>query len=74
MWIARRTSKSRGHHLRRQSASIPAMCNAAETLLVHEAIAKAFLPRSVEKLRQAGVEIRGDSKTSRYCPAKVQRP
>jgi glutamate-5-semialdehyde dehydrogenase len=41
----------------------PAVCNAAETLLVHEAIAAKFLPRIVAKLREAKVEIRGDSKT-----------
>ena len=41
----------------------PAICNATETLLVHEAVAKAFLPRVAAKLRQAGVEIRGCVKT-----------
>jgi glutamate-5-semialdehyde dehydrogenase len=41
----------------------PAVCNAAETLLIHEAIAKDFLPKVVAKLKQAGVEIRGDAKT-----------
>ena len=38
----------------------PSVCNAAEKLLVHESIAAKFLPRVVRKLRQAGVEIRGD--------------
>ena len=41
----------------------PSVCNAAEKLLVHEKIAAKFLPRIVKKLRQAGVEIRGDEKT-----------
>jgi glutamate-5-semialdehyde dehydrogenase len=41
----------------------PSVCNAAEKLLVHEKIAKKFLPRVVKKLREAGVEIRGDKKT-----------
>ena len=41
----------------------PAVCNAAETLLVHEAVAQKFLPRMVAKLKEAKVEIRGDSKT-----------
>jgi glutamate-5-semialdehyde dehydrogenase len=39
------------------------VCNAAEKLLVHEKIASTFLPRVVQRLRQAGVEIRGDNKT-----------
>ncbi|HTY11036.1 MAG TPA: glutamate-5-semialdehyde dehydrogenase [Bacteroidota bacterium] len=42
----------------------PSVCNAAEKLLVHEAIAPEFLPRVVRRLRSAGVEIRGDKKTS----------
>ncbi|MCX6121069.1 MAG: glutamate-5-semialdehyde dehydrogenase [Ignavibacteriales bacterium] len=41
----------------------PSVCNAAEKLLVHEKIAEKFLPRVVNRLRQAGVEIRGDKKT-----------
>jgi glutamate-5-semialdehyde dehydrogenase len=38
----------------------PSVCNAAEKLLVHEKIAAKFLPNVVSRLRQAGVEIRGD--------------
>lgn len=38
----------------------PSVCNAAEKLLVHEAIAAKFLPRIAERLREARVEIRGD--------------
>src|SRR5215203_2608476 len=38
----------------------PGVCNAAETLLVHEAVADVFLPRVLGALRAAGVEIRGD--------------
>jgi glutamate-5-semialdehyde dehydrogenase len=38
----------------------PSVCNAAEKLLVHKAIAAKFLPRIAARLRQAGVEIRGD--------------
>lgn len=40
-----------------------AVCNATETLLVHEAIAMDFLPRCADALREKGVEIRGDEKT-----------
>src|ERR1044072_6957952 len=43
----------------------PAVCNAMETLLVHEAVAKDFLPPVVSKLRAAGVEIRGCEKTQK---------
>jgi len=41
----------------------PSVCNAAEKLLVHENIAAKFLPCIVQKLRQAGVEVRGDAQT-----------
>ena len=41
----------------------PAACNAAETLLVDAAIAPRFLPRMIEKLRAAGVEVRGCERT-----------
>jgi glutamate-5-semialdehyde dehydrogenase len=41
----------------------PAVCNSAETLLVHEAVAPEFLPLIVPKLKSAGVEIRGCAKT-----------
>ena len=38
----------------------PAVCNAVETLLVHEAVAEEFLPAVAERYREAGVELRGD--------------
>ena len=38
----------------------PSVCNAAESLLVHEAVAEAFLPRVVEALRDGGVTVHGD--------------
>ncbi len=40
-----------------------AVCNATETLLVHERIAAAFLPPCAKALKEKGVEIRGDEKT-----------
>ena len=46
----------------------PAVCNAAETLLVHEAIAENFCPSMVAKLKEAGVEIRGCAKTLALLP------
>ncbi len=40
--------------------SRPGVCNALETLLVHRAIAPAFLPKAADALREKGVELRGD--------------
>ena len=37
----------------------PGVCNAMETMLVHTGIAHEFLPRIAEKLRSAGVDLRG---------------
>ena len=52
----------------------PAACNAAETLLVHEAIAPEFLPEAAKKLRSAGVELRGCSKTVALLANEEIRP
>ena len=41
----------------------PSVCNAAEKLLVHEGIAAEYIPRIVNKLIDAGVEVRGDEKS-----------
>ena len=40
----------------------PGVCNAAEKLLVHEAVANEFLPTIVKALRENGVEVRGCDK------------
>ena len=40
-----------------------AVCNAAETLLVHRSVAGQFLARAVPALKAAGVELRGDRST-----------
>lgn len=37
------------------------VCNAAESLLVHRAVADEFLPRVVKELQQSGVKIHGDT-------------
>ncbi|MBW2734081.1 MAG: glutamate-5-semialdehyde dehydrogenase, partial [Deltaproteobacteria bacterium] len=42
----------------------PGVCNAMETLLVHEAVAEDFVPRMAAQLEEAGVELRGDA---RFC-------
>jgi glutamate-5-semialdehyde dehydrogenase len=46
----------------------PSVCNAMETLLVHEAVAAKFLPAMIKKYRAAGVEIRGCEKTQALAP------
>lgn len=43
----------------------PSVCNAAETLLVHKAVAARFLPAIISELQADGVQIRG-------CPATQQ--
>jgi len=41
----------------------PAACNAAETLLVHQALANKFLPEMIARFQSAGVEVRGCPRT-----------
>jgi glutamate-5-semialdehyde dehydrogenase len=41
-------------------AQRPSVCNAAETLLVHEAVAEALLPALAQRLAGAGVDLVGD--------------
>ena len=50
----------------------PAVCNAMETLLVHEAIAPRFLPSMIAEYQAAGVEIRGCEKTRALAPGVKQ--
>lgn len=49
--------------------SRPSVCNAAETLLVHEAVAKVFLPMMAKKLEN--VELRGCEQTRAIIDAKT---
>ncbi|MGF1573044.1 MAG: glutamate-5-semialdehyde dehydrogenase [Sumerlaeia bacterium] len=42
------------------------VCNATETLLVHQAVADQFMPLCLNKLLELGVEIRGCQKTQAY--------
>ena len=44
----------------------PGVCNAAETLLVHENIAADFLPRVGRRLTDAGVELRGCERSIKH--------
>ena len=46
--------------------SRPSVCNAAEKLLVHEKIAKDFIPIILKALRDKDVEIRGDKSSIAY--------
>lgn len=46
----------------------PGVCNAAESLLVHEDVAATFLPRAAAALHKAGVELRGCEQTRRIVP------
>ena len=46
----------------------PSTCNAMETLLVHQTIARTLLPTLVQKLVGAKVEVRGCSKTCQLSP------
>jgi glutamate-5-semialdehyde dehydrogenase len=46
----------------------PGVCNAMETLLVHENAAPDFLPQLAKKLSAAGVELRGCQETCRILP------
>jgi glutamate-5-semialdehyde dehydrogenase len=47
----------------------PGVCNAAETLLVHEAVAAEFIPRMLAGLAGAGVQVRADEATMRIARA-----
>jgi glutamate-5-semialdehyde dehydrogenase len=46
----------------------PGVCNAMETLLIHQEAASSFLPPVVEQLQEAGVELRGCPRTRRILP------
>jgi glutamate-5-semialdehyde dehydrogenase len=46
----------------------PSVCNAMETLLVHQAMAANFLPTLAAKYQAAGVELRGCDKTCALIP------
>ncbi len=46
----------------------PSTCNAMETLLVHQQMARTFLPELVKKLVAAKVEVRGCPKTCQAAP------
>ena len=47
----------------------PSVCNAAETLLVHESVAAKFLPTVLSALREAKVKLNVDSATAKIAQA-----
>ncbi len=49
----------------------PSVCNAAETLLVSSQIASEFLPPAIAELKNAGVEIRGCSRSQEIAPGII---
>ena len=49
----------------------PSVCNAAESLLIDEAIAEEFIPRIFDALAAKNVEIRADEKSKAYYNGEV---
>lgn len=49
----------------------PGVCNALETLLIHEAVAAEFVPRIATLLGGMQVELRGDERFRAYAPQAV---
>jgi glutamate-5-semialdehyde dehydrogenase len=48
--------------------SRPSVCNAAESLVVHQAVADEFLPRACARLAEQGVELVGDDRARALVP------
>lgn len=44
----------------------PGICGSMETLLVHEKVADAFLPKVVSALQDLGCEVRGDARVAAF--------
>lgn len=51
--------------------SRPSVCNAAETLLIHEEVAAAFLPEIEKALSEYDVELRADEKAAAILSSSV---
>lgn len=47
------------------------VCNACESLVIHEKIKDALLPKLAEKLRESHVEIRGDEQVCAVLPDSI---
>jgi nicotinate (nicotinamide) nucleotide adenylyltransferase len=50
----------------------PGVCNAMETLLVHQDVAREFVPRIAASYAKAGVEVRGDPDARRLGGTSVK--
>ncbi|MDP9144080.1 MAG: glutamate-5-semialdehyde dehydrogenase [Actinomycetota bacterium] len=50
----------------------PGVCNAAETLLVHQAVADRFVVEAAKALIAEGVELRGDQRSRQLVPDMAQ--
>ena len=48
----------------------PGVCNAAETLLIHRDVAAKFVPVIVDRMAEAGVELRADAATKELAGAE----
>ncbi len=46
----------------------PSVCNAAESLVVHNDVAGAFVPRIADALHEQGVTLVGDERAQRHSP------
>ena len=51
--------------------SRPSVCNAAETLLVHESVASSCLPEIAKRLTARGVELRCDARAKALMPGSI---
>ena len=51
----------------------PGVCNAAETLLVHRDVAAEFIPEIVDRMVEAGVEVRADVATREFAGVERAR-
>lgn len=49
----------------------PSVCNAAETLLIHQDVAAEFLPKIAAKLAEHNVELHADKRAIAYLPQAV---
>jgi len=51
----------------------PAVCNAAETLIVNSKIAEKFLPKMMELFEKSGVEVRADERARSIIGGRAKR-
>ena len=50
----------------------PGVCNACESILIHEAVAEQFLPKVCKALTEKNVEIHGDSTVKRFANSVIE--